>query len=259
MTVELDDSLVAAVDRIATVRPLLVALDFDGVLAPIVDDPASSRPLSGSVAAVERLLDRPEVTVAYVSGRDLDGLAAAATPPDAVHLVGSHGAQWQDRLRPADAAEGLTEGQQERLRTVTRQLEDIAARYPGTRVEHKPTAAVLHTRLAADPQTRRRATEAALAGPATSPEVKVTPGKDVVEIAVTRTDKGLAVQWLREHFGARAVCYVGDDVTDEAVFTTLHGSDLGIKVGPGDTAAAHRVGTPEDVTVLLTRLADRLA
>ena len=53
----------------------------------------------------------------------------------------------------------------------------------------------------------------------------------------------------------RATFYLGDDVTDETVFTTLRaGSDIGVKVGDGDTAAAHRVPGCTDVPTLLDAL-----
>jgi trehalose-phosphatase len=116
---------------------------------------------------------------------------------------------------------------------------------------------VLHTRLA-DPETSLHTTETVLEGPGTRAGVHVKLGKDVVELAVLQADKGTALQELRERTGAVAVLYAGDDVTDEDAFAVLDPArgDVGVKVGSGATAAAHRVGSPEDVTAVLERLVD---
>lgn len=270
-----DPGLTGALTALVRGGSLLLALDFDGVLAPLVDDPAASRPLPESAAAVSRIAGSGTV-VCYVSGRDLAGLTEVARADPAVHLVGSHGAQWPPalrlhgesgpspgRVRPDGVSpgrvspDGLSPDQSALLVRVTRELQAITAGHPGTRVEHKPTAAVLHTRLA-EADVADRATRAVLTGPAQLPGVSVTPGKDVVELAVTRASKGAAVGWLRERFRTAHVLYIGDDVTDETVFTVLGSGDLGIKVGTGRTAAGWRIGSPHDVAVVLTRLADLL-
>jgi trehalose 6-phosphate phosphatase len=73
---------------------------------------------------------------------------------------------------------------------------------------------------------------------------------------VISTDKGEAVDILREQHDADAVVFFGDDVTDEKAFRRLRGSDIGIKVGPGETHAAYRVETPDDVGTALKYLLD---
>ena len=70
----LPPELAAALGALARVPTLLVALDFDGVLAPIVQDPSSSRPLPGSAVAVDALAALPGTTVAMLSGRALGDL-----------------------------------------------------------------------------------------------------------------------------------------------------------------------------------------
>ena len=65
------------------------------------------------------------------------------------------------------------------------------------------------------------------------------------------TDKGAAVQRLRDEFRCETVVFLGDDVTDETVFDRLGGADVGVKVGQGPTAAAHRVEDPAAVVAVL--------
>ena len=107
-------------------------------------------------------------------------------------------------------------------------------------------------------QLDRAASESALdavnRGPATWPNVHVTHGKEVVELSLLTTDKGVAIGTLRAGSSASAVLYLGDDLTDENVFTQLHGPDLGIKIGSGDTAAGYRVAAPLDAARVLAFL-----
>jgi trehalose-6-phosphatase len=83
-------------------------------------------------------------------------------------------------------------------------------------------------------------------------------GHDVTEVSVTDATKGKAITALRAELGATSVAYFGDDVTDETVFSILTEDDLGVKVGPGDTAAAYRVESPTDVAYLLEEIADKV-
>ncbi|WP_152346838.1 trehalose-phosphatase [Brevibacterium sp. CFH 10365] len=82
-----------ALRDLATAESLLLALDFDGVLAPLQDDPSTSRMVPESAAAVEALASLPRTRVALVSGRDIATLRRLSAAPDSVWLVGSHGAE----------------------------------------------------------------------------------------------------------------------------------------------------------------------
>jgi GH15 family glucan-1,4-alpha-glucosidase len=94
---------------------------------------------------------------------------------------------------------------------------------------------------------------------ARQPALHVRQGKMVVELSVIKTDKGIALQTLRQRLGATAVLFLGDDVTDEDAFKTLTGPDVGIKVGEGDTAAKFRIPDTQAVARLLADIAERRA
>ena len=79
----------------------------------------------------------------------------------------------------------------------------------------------------------------------------------MLEFAVVTTDKGAAIDALRERLGATAVVFFGDDVTDEKAFRRMRPADVGVKVGPGDTLATHRVDAPDDVASALAHLLGR--
>ena len=243
-------SLTTALPRLVTRRPVLVGLDFDGVLAPLVDDPTASRMLPDSRAAIQRLTAAPGVRVALLSGRRVAELRMVADPPPAVVLVGSHGAEQEG----ADVE--LSTEQTELLQRIHDAVDDIVLEHTGTRTECKPTTVVLHTRLAqaADAEA---ATEQVLAGPGSWPGVRTMRGKDVVELSVVDADKGSALLALAHSVQAEGIFFAGDDVTDEFALRRLDPArDVGVKVGAGRTAAPYRVADPKAFAKVLTRLAD---
>ncbi|ROS78787.1 trehalose-phosphatase [Cellulomonas sp. PhB143] len=259
--VALQDALVALAAR----RPVLVALDFDGTLAPLVDDPTTSRMLPGSRAALDRLAQAfPGVRTALVSGRDLTQLAELADPPPGTLLVGSHGAETGE-VAPDGVRAVPVELDDERRRRHTDLVSGFQAAAQGRHgvwVETKPTAAVLHTRLAGEEDTH--AAQGAAQDVVERLGLRAMHGKDVIEVAVVETSKGAALERLRERLAQDddvapdrvAVLYAGDDTTDERAFEVLGEADVTVKVGQGATAARYRVATPWAFEVLLGRLAD---
>lgn len=242
-------ALDGALGRLARVPRLLVASDYDGVLAPIVTDPAAAVPLPGVVEVLADLAALPGTAVAAVSGRARADLATVSGLPGSVVLVGGHGSEFGED-GPELAPEQVV--LRERVEAALRALADTR---DGVRLETKPASVVLHTRTA-DRAVAAAVSEAALAGPGTWPGVHATTGKEVVELSVVTTHKGTAVAALRDRYGAGAVLFLGDDVTDENAFKALRDTDVGIKVGPGETAARFRVPDPPGALAVLTRLRD---
>lgn len=238
---------------LAAHRPVLIASDMDGVLAPFDDDPLAVRPVPESLAALRSLAGAPGVHVAVVSGRDLQTLRllTGIGEEEPITLIGSHGAESSADL---DAA-GLDEQDERRLAALRADLERVVAEHPPTRIEYKPASIGLHVRgLPEDVQAAALAAGADAAG--RHPGVTVIPGKGVMEAGVLRADKGSALLALAGSLGVDAVAYLGDDVTDEHAFEAL--TDLPhpftVKVGEGATAASHRVPDEHAVAELLSAL-----
>ncbi|HEY2724158.1 MAG TPA: trehalose-phosphatase, partial [Pseudonocardiaceae bacterium] len=246
IAVEVRRALVA----LARTPRLLVACDYDGTLSPIVDDPDRAAPRQESVVALRLLAGLADTTVAVISGRALRDLATLSRLPGEVHLVGSHGSEFDagfvHDMEPAAV----------RLRTrLHEELTGITADCEGVGLEVKPASVAVHVRRAA-PDVAERVFAAVKAGPCTWAGVQVTEGKAVLELAVVQTDKGHALDVLRHQVGASAAVFFGDDVTDEKAFSRLTGPDVGIKVGGGETLAEHRVDTTEDVAKALALLVE---
>jgi trehalose 6-phosphate phosphatase len=245
--------LQAELERLAGLETLLVALDFDGVLAPIVLVPSEARPLPAAAAAIRELAGLPGTSVVLVSGRGLADLAAVSGFATPVRMVGSHGGEFGEGL--VEGGGSLLDDDQAALKdAMTEALEKLVAGEPGAELEHKPAGVAVHVRNA-PPEVGERVLAAVRAGVGTWDGVDSTEGKAVIDLAVLKVSKGAAVDLLRERLRPDAVLFAGDDVTDETVFTRLRPGDVGIKVGEGDTAAAYRVDGPEDVAALLTELA----
>ena len=250
----LPSELVAALDQLAVAPRVLVASDFDGVLAPLVLDPAESRALPGTLEALEGLAALADTHAAVVSGRELDVLTSLTGLADsAVTRIGTHGAE-SSRATRAD----LTPEQQAMLERVTADLEAVTDGAPsGAHLETKASAVVLHTRRMTDRTAADALEAAALEVTTRHTGLHVLHGKQVVEVGVVRADKGSALLALRDEVGAETVAYFGDDVTDEDAFRALGPDDVTVKVGEGDTAARFRVGHPEDAAEALIRLFER--
>ena len=236
-----------ALAAVAAAPRLLVATDFDGVLAPFVLDPMDARAQPGTLASLTSLAALPATWSAVVSGRDLTTLdELTGLAGSAVTRIGSHGAE-SSRGGP------LPDGTAAELATLRGAVEAaVAARDPRIRLEHKPTAVVLHTRGLPD---EALSTAAAIADEAAATEgVTHLAGKGVHELSVLQADKGTALRDLATELDVDAVVYLGDDVTDEHAFAVLGAGDLGIKVGPGETAAAVRVDDAAAVPEVLAAL-----
>ncbi len=219
-------------------RHLLVCSDYDGTLAPIAPRPEQARLLPGARDLLLSLARLPDTRVAIVSGRARDNLRAHSGLDEPIMLVGSHGAEFPGRATGDERANN-----QAQLDVLQAAMLRICAASPGAWVELKPFGVAVHVREAGPPDAERvlAAVRAGLAG---WPGICVTEGKAVIELSLSRSGKGDAIRWLREAMDWNPeVLYLGDDVTDEAAFAALHPADLGIKVGTGPSAAAHRVAS----------------
>ncbi len=250
VTDDVDDPDEIAARAAALRRPLLVGLDVDGVLAPIVGHADDAVLLPGMLTALRGLAER--VPVAVVSGRTVEDLQRFGFPDD-VEVFGLHGME-----RDGERTVELGHQEQQRLdRLVT--LASAAAEQAGEGawVEVKPASVVLHVREAS-PEDGARSAADLRERAADVTGVHVLPGHGVVELLTRATSKARAVAELREELASAAVVFVGDDRTDEEVFVALGDGDCSIRVGPGETAARHRLAGPPEVLRFLTALTDLL-
>jgi trehalose 6-phosphate phosphatase len=241
---ELDEALADFASR----RPLLVASDYDGVLARLRDDPSAAVPEPGVAKALARIAAVDGVTVALVSGRGVADLQSTSGLSGPFRWVGSHGEEFDGPLSGELA---------ERRDALAERLAPLIDGVPGARLEVKPASVAVHVRQVSDRDAAAALLDDARA--AVDSSLTLKPGKDVLEVAVTDADKGTALRRLVSELGAAGAMYLGDDVTDEDGFRALHRDGITVKVGDGPTDARYRVPDPAGALALLERLGDLLA
>ncbi len=194
----------------------LIAMDFDGTLAPIVADPREARAHPGAVAALHGLAGLVG-TLAVITGRpageavELGGLVEV---PGLI-VLGHYGLErWQDGALTAPPPPPGVETARARLPEVLAG----AGAAEGVRIEDKGSALAVHTRRAADPARALAALRGPLAGLAADAGLVVEPGRLVMELRPPGMDKGAALTALVTERKAGPVLFAGDDLGDLAAF-----------------------------------------
>lgn len=224
---------------------LLLCSDYDGTLAPIAASPDAALLGAESATLLMALAHATNVRVAIISGRPLHDLQRHSRLEPPVLLVGSHGAE------SSHTAAALTATQQSGLTRLREHVAAMCAGVTGSWVEDKPLGVAVHVRQA-DPRAADALFAALQHGPATWPGVYATPGKAVMDLSISARNKGHAIEQLRSDWGTEpTVLYLGDDVTDEAAFRVLGPTDVGVKVGTGESGATHRVASEAEIPALL--------
>jgi len=197
----------------------LIAFDFDGTLAPIVDDPRTSAPFPGIVDTLAGLAALVG-TVAVVTGRpaatvvEMGGLERVP----GIAVLGHYGAErWEDGdVVAADPPPGVA-----LVRNELPGLLDRSGAPEGTWVEDKGRSLSVHTRRTADPDGALALLSPALTALAERADLQVEPGRMVVELRPQGVDKGAALTGLVARTGARTVLYAGDDLGDLPAFAAV--------------------------------------
>jgi trehalose 6-phosphate phosphatase len=204
---------------------VLVALDFDGTISPIVDDPAAAyahpeaadalAALGGRVRALAVVTGRPAAQV-----RDLAGLDALADrlPPDALVVLGQYG---NERWNSADRRV-VSPPPPAGLAGFRADLPALLARLGiDPWLEEKGLAVALHTRRLADPEAAFAQLLTPVRALAERHGLVVEPGRAVVEVRAPGSDKGAAVRALVAELAVDAVVFAGDDLGDLPAFEAV--------------------------------------
>jgi trehalose 6-phosphate phosphatase len=254
----------------------VVALDFDGTLAPIVADPEQARAHPGAAAALARLAPHL-AAVAVITGRPAGvavryGGFAGVPGLDRLVVLGHYGAERWDARTGEVRAPGAHPGVIAVRAALPGYLDRIGA-WSGTWIEDKGGRAVaVHTRRTQDPDAAFEALREPLRDLAQQHGLMVEPGRYVLELRPAGMDKGVALAAYLREVGAGSVLYGGDDLGDLAAYAAvrdLRGQGMpGVLVASAGTAESPRellaqadltVPGPEGVVALLDALADALA
>ena len=207
----------------------LVAFDYDGTLAPIVENPMQAKPQPGIIEALAKLAEQVGL-VAIITGRpaqiavSLAGLAGSApdsTPVDSLTVkdlvvVGHYGMERWDartgRLQTVEAPPGVDRVRQE-LPSLLASLGLADAD-----IEDKNLSLAVHVRRMPDPVRAFAVIRDPLMELASQADLAAEPGRFVIELRPRGMDKGRALRQLAEDFGAQSVMFAGDDLGDVPAF-----------------------------------------
>lgn len=223
---------------------VLVALDFDGTLAPIVDEPDAAQMKPSTRGLLSALTEHFPCIV--ISGRAQPDILRRLHGVRIAEVIGNHG------LEPWRYSAGLAAHVQ---RWVERLGPQVAA-LPGVELEDKVFSLAIHFRKSTDHRSVRHAL---IEMTTALDDVRLIGGKQVINLVPAGApNKGDALLAARRRLGCDAAIYVGDDETDEDVFTL--GADSGvlsIRVEPNAASAARYVlGAQQRIDELLRFLCD---
>ncbi|WP_225447698.1 trehalose-phosphatase [Streptacidiphilus sp. P02-A3a] len=251
----------------------VVALDFDGTLAPIVANPERAYAHPGAVDALARLAPRL-AAVLVLTGRPAEtavrlGGFAGATGLDRLIVLGHYG------LERWDAATGALRAPEEHPGVTALRAQLVELPLPeGARIEDKGHSLAVHTRRAADPAAALAALDAPLRALADRNGLAVEPGRMVLELRPPGMDKGVALTSALRELDAGSVLFAGDDLGDLAAYAAVEelradAALPGLLVCSAPATGEARVAAladradlvvpgPDGVVALLTALAEQL-
>ena len=201
----------------------VIALDYDGTLAPIVEHPEHAQPAAGAVDALVNCA-RAFGTLALITGRPALGpvhLAGLDGVGGLEHLVvlGHYG---DERWTPATGLERPEEHPGVAVvRARAAQLLAELGADPAVIVEDKGISVALHTRAADDPDGELARLLPAFIGLAVETGLEIQRGRLVLELRAHGTDKGQALRSLLTDHKAGSVLFAGDDVVDAPAFAVV--------------------------------------
>lgn len=220
--------------------PLLI-LDYDGTLAEVTDRPHQATPHDAVPALLARLDAR--YPLAILTGRQVEDVGSLLDVPG-LRVIGVHG------IESGTIGGNVASLVPEHVAVELEELRDTWPDVDGLQVEDKTAAIALHYRNAPD---REGAKSALKAWAEDVPDVlEALWGKMVLEIRPRGYDKGEATRTLMREHPEKTPVVIGDDTTDEEAFAAVS-SGITIKVGPGDTAARHRLPDVDAVVAYLRR------
>lgn len=246
---KLSPQLLNELKMLARTPYLLVACNYGGTLSPDEGTSKVSLQMGNASIALRALASLPNTHAAVISGRSLRDLAAVSRLPAEVHLVGSHGAEFDMDFvydQPVTTTPILQEVT-DALAEVVRAEEDFRIE----RIHRKPAG--VSVRLIGKPADVAARVTAKAERIARDRGMYFIVDGSVLDLSLVAPGKGQALERLRSQLGISAALYAGDGPSDEEALATLRGPDLGLRVGPGP-GDEHRLPDPDAFAMVLAVL-----
>lgn len=232
----------------------LFFLDYDGTMVGFKSKPELAMPDKNLLTILEKLGKNPKNHVIVISGRDKVTLENwfGQLP---VHLVAGHGIWLRENGKSWDMIEKLSADWKEEIRPV---LEFHVSRTPGSFIEEKAFSLAWHYRNCDPDFAAMRAGElkATLMGLTNNLNLGILDGNKVMEIKDTTVNKGRAALYWMNHVENDFILSIGDDWTDEDLFSVMPETAYSIKVGPKQSKARFYLEDVDEVRKLLKLIAE---
>jgi trehalose 6-phosphate phosphatase len=227
----------------------LFAFDLDGTLAPITEDHTATQIAEPIRTILVRLVKLAKVAVITGRARS-DALAILGFEPHL--LVGNHGSEWPPQ-------EGNPNNQlPEVCLTWCNRLQDLLGCEQGVEIDNKGASLTLHYGKADDAEKALSQINAAIETLVPTPR-RISGKFDVNLLPMEAMTKGDALVAAMKMFGLKRAIFIGDDVTDEAVFKLKCGDIFGIHIGTfAPTVAPYYLNTQSEIQGLLNLMVDIL-
>ncbi|NQV13547.1 MAG: bifunctional alpha,alpha-trehalose-phosphate synthase (UDP-forming)/trehalose-phosphatase [Parcubacteria group bacterium] len=230
----------------------LILLDYDGTLVSFVDDPDKAQPDQKLLEIIKSLTDDKHNRVVVISGRDRHTMGEWLQETKA-EMSAEHGVWVKEKGRWQKAVDLSSASWMKKIKPI---LEQYVDRTPGSFVEVKDYSLAWHYRKA-DPKLaliRRKELLENCAQVTNTLDLDILEGNKVIEIKSADINKGrIASRWLdkrRWDF----ILAIGDDRTDEDMFSVMPKSAYTIKVGAEHSQASWRVKSVAEARELLENI-----
>lgn len=226
--------------------------DYDGTLAPLVKIPSEAKPSNELKSFLQELSSDKKNEVVIISGRDAQTLQKWLGHLK-LNFIAEHGSFIRYKNGEWESQTNVPAGWKEEIRPM---LDAYVIRCPGAQVEEKQNTISWHYRNAHRDLGFLRSRELLnnLSHLTGNSPLQVIDGNKVLEVRLTGMDKGMTALKVVNKLSPDFTLCIGDDTTDEDMFTALEAKAYTIKVGKGPTAASYNLAGQEEVLPFLQEI-----
>lgn len=232
----------------------LIFLDYDGTLMPFTQIPSDAKPSGKVIRLLKTLSKDPENTVVLISGRVKSIMEEWFNIPE-LNLAAEHGVFVKERDSTWLSQASGDDSWKKYIFPILKRFKEWL---PGSEIEEKAYSLAFHYRNIPDrymPGAYEKELHEELIRQTANMNTQVLKGNKVIEVKSTRVNKGTAAKYWLTRNKYDFILALGDDVTDEDLFSVLPADAFSIKVGIDQTKARFLINGPLEVQSLLKKIA----
>lgn len=251
-SIEKDSHLIENAYQNANRRVLF--LDYDGTLVGFCPQPDQARPDEELIQLLEVLVNDPRNTVVIISGRERYDLEEWFQNLN-LYIIASHGLWLRYPGQEWIMTTSLDNDWKDPIRHI---MELYTDRIPGSLIEEKDYSLAWHYRQSDPDMIAVKLSEVreTLRSIIQSETLGLQEGNKVLEVKDNRVNKGFGAAAFTQNQDYDFIFAVGDDYTDEDLFSSLPQDAYTVKIGLGNTNAAYFLKSWQSMRLLLKKFAD---